>query len=90
VKQKNNLDQTVLHAAAANNPESLQMILELLPKSDRLDAVKQKNNSDETVLHAAARNPESLRNILTVRHESALPLVAESATGKSQPSAFRT
>ena len=25
-----------------------------------------------------------------VRHESALPLVAESATGKAQPSAFRT
>ena len=27
---------------------------------------------------------------LMVRHESALPLVAESATGKAQPSAFRT
>lgn len=25
-----------------------------------------------------------------VRHESALPLVAESATGKARPSAFRT
>ena len=27
---------------------------------------------------------------LLVRHESARPLVAESATGKAQPSAFRT
>ena len=27
---------------------------------------------------------------LKVRHESARPLVAESATGKAQPSAFRT
>ena len=27
---------------------------------------------------------------IKVRHESARPLVAESATGKAQPSAFRT
>jgi hypothetical protein len=51
-------------------------------------------NDDVCVLMplATSKKPKETLGIdldITVRHESASPLVAESATGKARPSAFR-
>ena len=48
---------------AARNPESLKIILSLLPENGRLEAVQEKDKYGATVLHYAASNPESLKII---------------------------
>ncbi len=49
---------------------------------------KRRNESNATVDWQFTTDDARIK--LKVRHESARPLVAESATGKAQPSAFRT
>ena len=55
--------RTVLHAVA-HYPESLRVILELLPQDKIFDAVTKADKDGRTVLRDAAYNPESLRVIV--------------------------
>ena len=45
-------------------PESLQIILNLYPESDRLELVQQTNADGQSVLHLAAISPKSLKALL--------------------------
>ncbi|MDR3501557.1 MAG: hypothetical protein P4L79_03145 [Legionella sp.] len=60
VKTKDQSGNSVLHKAA-ENPQSLKMILELYPKDELLAALRETNHQGETVLHLAARNEHSLQ-----------------------------
>lgn len=56
--------QTVLHRVA-NKPESLKIILELIPEDQRLEALMLANKSGRgTLLQIVAKKPESLREVL--------------------------
>ena len=69
MKDKDRSGRTLLHNEV-NNPESLEIILNLLPESERLNVVKEKDRYGLTVLHLAAENPESLKTILNLLPES--------------------
>lgn len=64
----NQKGKTPLHSAT-KNPESLKVILALLPEDKRLDIVKGVNHEGEMLLHSAAKNPQSLKIILALYPE---------------------
>ena len=63
--------ETVLHRVA-NCPQSLQLILSLLPESQRLQALSRENHYGHVVLHSAAYsgNVDSIRLVLSKYPES--------------------
>jgi hypothetical protein len=64
VKITNEYGRTVLHLATHRAPESLKVILESLPESERLKSLKMINKSGDTVLDIAAKIAGSREVIL--------------------------
>ncbi|WP_115705968.1 ankyrin repeat domain-containing protein [Legionella sainthelensi] len=69
IRQKNQKGETLIHLAA-NNSESLKIILALHPENKRLEAVMIQDNYGYTAFHEAADTPESLKTILELYPEN--------------------
>ncbi len=66
---------TALHCAAAT-PESFQMLLEIYPPHECIEAVALKNFRGQTVLHEAIGNPDSLGMVLSLYANNIQRLIA--------------